>query len=202
MPDWSSLEAPSLAEIWRRWPRRPTRACRRHSGRSARASSSGSRISPTTRRSREMECESEFDLLGLFRGIGLAQGAARAADRAVPEHDLALPPPDPRLLGRARGDPRPPRHPRARARDRPSFRAVGRGHGGDRGGGRGRVGVGWGAGAVPCGQCAPRRSAATLFAKQRPSRYDRRPARPCHGQVHRAGPASRRRCGSSTSTPT
>ena len=24
----------------------------------------------------EMECESEFDLLGLFRGIGLAQGAA------------------------------------------------------------------------------------------------------------------------------
>ncbi len=25
---------------------------------------------------REMECESEFDLLGLFRGIGLAQGSA------------------------------------------------------------------------------------------------------------------------------
>jgi predicted Zn-dependent protease with MMP-like domain len=25
---------------------------------------------------REMECESEFDLLGLFRGIGLAQGTA------------------------------------------------------------------------------------------------------------------------------
>lgn len=24
----------------------------------------------------EMECESEFDLLGLFRGVGLAQGAA------------------------------------------------------------------------------------------------------------------------------
>ena len=55
------------------------------------------------------------------------------------EHDLALPPPDPRLLGRARRNARRHRQARAGARDRPSFRLVRRRYGGDRAsGGRGR----------------------------------------------------------------
>ena len=33
---------------------------------------------------REMDCESEFDLLGLFRGRGLAQGAATAQSGQFP----------------------------------------------------------------------------------------------------------------------
>jgi predicted Zn-dependent protease with MMP-like domain len=33
---------------------------------------------------REMECESPFDLLGLFRGIGLAQGSATPATGQFP----------------------------------------------------------------------------------------------------------------------
>ncbi len=52
----------------------------------------------------EMDCETPFDLLGLFRGVGLAQGGAHDADRPVPQHGLALSPPAARLLGRARGN--------------------------------------------------------------------------------------------------
>jgi predicted Zn-dependent protease with MMP-like domain len=33
---------------------------------------------------REMECESPFDLLGLFRGVGLAQGSATPATGQFP----------------------------------------------------------------------------------------------------------------------
>ena len=64
-------------------------------------------------------------------GVDHANRAGRgvADDRAIPEHDLALPPPAPRLLGRARGDARRARDPRAGARDRASFRPLRRRHG-------------------------------------------------------------------------
>jgi len=75
MPDWSSLEAPSLAELeelaeaaFRRLPDAFRRLC---DGVVIRVEDF-----PDDDTLRELECESEFDLLGLFRGIGLAQGAA------------------------------------------------------------------------------------------------------------------------------
>src|SRR6202023_1508485 len=64
----------------------------------------------------EMQAETEFDLLGKRR-------------RADAEHDLVVPPPDPGLLGRARRHPGRHRPARAGARDRPSFRPVGRRYG-------------------------------------------------------------------------
>ncbi|HEX2509256.1 MAG TPA: metallopeptidase family protein, partial [Microvirga sp.] len=75
MPDWSSLEAPSLAELedlaeaaFRRLPNAFRRLCE---GVVVRVEDF-----PDDDTLRELDCESEFDLLGLFRGIGLAQGAA------------------------------------------------------------------------------------------------------------------------------
>lgn len=72
MRDWSQRKAPSLADIealaleaFSRLPARFRRLCE------------GVRIHvddfPDDETLDEMECESEFDLLGLFRGIGLAQ---------------------------------------------------------------------------------------------------------------------------------
>jgi predicted Zn-dependent protease with MMP-like domain len=75
VPDWSSLEAPSLAELedlaeaaFRRLPNAFRRLCE---GVVIRVEDF-----PDDDTLRELDCESEFDLLGLFRGIGLAQGAA------------------------------------------------------------------------------------------------------------------------------
>jgi predicted Zn-dependent protease with MMP-like domain len=73
--DWSTLQAPSLAEM-------EAFACQAFERlpESFRALCGGLVIRvedfPDDETLREMECESEFDLLGLFRGIGLAQGSA------------------------------------------------------------------------------------------------------------------------------
>jgi predicted Zn-dependent protease with MMP-like domain len=75
MTDWSDLQAPSLAEMenlaqeaFARLPEAFRRLCQ------------GVVVKvddfPDDDTLREMGCESEFDLLGLFRGIGLAQGSA------------------------------------------------------------------------------------------------------------------------------
>jgi predicted Zn-dependent protease with MMP-like domain len=73
--DWSSLQAPSLAELedlaheaYGRLPETFRLLCE---GLVIRVDDF-----PDDETLREMECESEFDLLGLFRGIGLAQGPA------------------------------------------------------------------------------------------------------------------------------
>ena len=75
MTDWSSLQAPSLAEMedlartaFARLPDAFRALCR----------DLVIRVDdfPDDETLREMGCESEFDLLGLFRGIGLAQGPA------------------------------------------------------------------------------------------------------------------------------
>jgi predicted Zn-dependent protease with MMP-like domain len=75
MTDWSVLQAPSLAEFeamahaaFERLPAEFRQLCE---GVVIRVEDF-----PDDETLREMECESEFDLLGLFRGIGLAQGAA------------------------------------------------------------------------------------------------------------------------------
>jgi predicted Zn-dependent protease with MMP-like domain len=75
MTAWSTLKAPSLAELealaedaFARLPEAFRRLCE---GVVIRVEDF-----PDDETLREMECESEFDLLGLFRGIGLAQGAA------------------------------------------------------------------------------------------------------------------------------
>jgi predicted Zn-dependent protease with MMP-like domain len=74
MTDWSILQAPSLAEI----EAMAQDAFSRLPG-TFRALCDGLVIRvedfPDDETLNEMECESEFDLLGLFRGIGLAQGA-------------------------------------------------------------------------------------------------------------------------------
>ena len=75
MTDWPSLQAPSLAEMedlartaFERLPDAFRALCR----------DLVIRVDdfPDDETLREMDCESEFDLLGLFRGIGLAQGPA------------------------------------------------------------------------------------------------------------------------------
>ena len=75
MPDWSSLEAPSLADL-----EELAHAAYARLPEEFRALCAGVVIKvddfPDDETLREMECESEFDLLGLFRGIGLAQGSA------------------------------------------------------------------------------------------------------------------------------
>ncbi len=75
VPDWSALQAPSLAELedlaheaYARLPEGFRRLC---AGVVIRVEDF-----PDEETLREMECETEFDLLGLFRGIGLAQGSA------------------------------------------------------------------------------------------------------------------------------
>ena len=59
----------------------------------------------------DLGIETEFDLLGLFQGTGLAHGAGDPFHRATAQPHLALPTADFRLLGRARGNPRGGRHP-------------------------------------------------------------------------------------------
>jgi predicted Zn-dependent protease with MMP-like domain len=73
--DWSSLRSPSLAEFegladeaFARLPAEFRRLC---DGVAIRIEDF-----PDDETLREMECESPFDLLGLFRGIGLAQGGS------------------------------------------------------------------------------------------------------------------------------
>jgi predicted Zn-dependent protease with MMP-like domain len=75
MIDWSALQAPSLAEMealaedaFARLPARFRRLC---DGVVVRVEDF-----PDDETQREMGCESPFDLLGLFRGVGLAQGGA------------------------------------------------------------------------------------------------------------------------------
>ena len=51
----------------------------------------------------EMGAETEFDLLGLFRGRGLPERGAVAETGETAQHDLALPPAAARLLVRRRG---------------------------------------------------------------------------------------------------
>jgi predicted Zn-dependent protease with MMP-like domain len=75
VPDWSSLKAPSLAEFERladdAFARLPARFRRLCEGLTTRVEDF-----PDDDTLREMRCESPFDLLGLFRGVGLAHGAA------------------------------------------------------------------------------------------------------------------------------
>ena len=96
---WRPMKAPSLVElevlasdVFQRLPRRFRDLC------------TGIVIQvddfPTEEVLDHIGAESEFDLLGLFQGIGLPLLRERAGADA--EHDLALSPPDPRLLGRAR----------------------------------------------------------------------------------------------------
>jgi predicted Zn-dependent protease with MMP-like domain len=73
--DWASLEAPSLAELerlaheaFRKLPARFRRLCE---GVVVRVEDF-----PDDETLREMGYDSPFDLLGLFRGVGLAQGGA------------------------------------------------------------------------------------------------------------------------------
>jgi predicted Zn-dependent protease with MMP-like domain len=75
MTDWSGLSAPSLADFeamahdaFESLPRDFRQLCE---GVVIRVEDF-----PDDETLEEMGCESEFDLLGLFRGIGLAQGAA------------------------------------------------------------------------------------------------------------------------------
>jgi predicted Zn-dependent protease with MMP-like domain len=75
MTDWSARHAPTLEEIealardaFARLPEAFRRLCH---GVVIRVEDF-----PDDETLAEMECQSEFDLLGLFRGIGLAQGSA------------------------------------------------------------------------------------------------------------------------------
>jgi predicted Zn-dependent protease with MMP-like domain len=75
MTDWPSLKAPTLAEFeslaeaaFARLPPEFRRLCE---GVAVRVEDF-----PDHETLREMGCDSPFDLLGLFRGIGLAQGGA------------------------------------------------------------------------------------------------------------------------------
>src|SRR5687767_14457662 len=83
MTDWSNLQAPSLGdferlaeEAFERLPEGFRKLC------------DGLVVKiddfPDDETLRTMECESEFDLLGLFRGTGLAQGASTLATGQFP----------------------------------------------------------------------------------------------------------------------
>jgi predicted Zn-dependent protease with MMP-like domain len=83
MTDWSNLQAPSLADFERmaedafaRLPEAFRRLCH---GVVIRIDDF-----PDDETLNEMDCESEFDLLGLFRGVGLAQGSATSATGQFP----------------------------------------------------------------------------------------------------------------------
>ena len=83
MPDWSELQAPSLAEIERladqAYARLPEDFRRLCEGLIVRVEDF-----PDEETLREMRCQSEFDLLGLFRGVGLAQGGGAFATGQFP----------------------------------------------------------------------------------------------------------------------
>ncbi|HLM39148.1 MAG TPA: metallopeptidase family protein [Microvirga sp.] len=75
MPDWAALHAPSLADLealaqeaYERLPEGFRQLC---DGLVVRVEDF-----PDDETMAEMGCETPFDLLGLFRGIGLAQGGA------------------------------------------------------------------------------------------------------------------------------
>jgi predicted Zn-dependent protease with MMP-like domain len=75
LTNWASLKAPSLAEFeqlaeeaFARLPAKFRRLC---DGVAIRVEDF-----PDDETLREMKCDSPFDLLGLFRGVGLAQGGA------------------------------------------------------------------------------------------------------------------------------
>jgi predicted Zn-dependent protease with MMP-like domain len=73
VPDWSDAQAPSLADLERlaenAYSRLPDEFRRLCDGLIIRVEDF-----PDAETLQEMGCRSEFDLLGLFRGIGLAQG--------------------------------------------------------------------------------------------------------------------------------
>ena len=75
MTDWSGLLAPSLAEMERlaadAFARLPPAFRRLCDGVVIRVEDF-----PDDETLRDLDCESEFDLLGLFRGLGLAQAGA------------------------------------------------------------------------------------------------------------------------------
>jgi predicted Zn-dependent protease with MMP-like domain len=83
MPDWSNLAAPSIADF-----ERMADAAFAALPAEFRALCEGLVIRiedfPDDDTLDEMECESEFDLLGLFRGRGLAQRGATAASGEFP----------------------------------------------------------------------------------------------------------------------
>ena len=100
MTDWSNLQAPSLdafeAMARAAWDTLPEEF---------RALAGDVPITvtdfPDDETIEEMELESEFDILGLFRGVGRHElGRCRPPGSFQP--DLALSPTHPRLLGRAR----------------------------------------------------------------------------------------------------
>ncbi len=83
MSDWAARQAPSLEEMealaheaFDRLPDGFRALCR---GVVIRVEDF-----PDDETLREMECESPFDLLGLFRGVGLAQGSATPATGQFP----------------------------------------------------------------------------------------------------------------------
>ena len=83
MTDWSALQAPSLAEM-----EEIANAAFERLPESFRALCVGLVIRvedfPDDETLRDLDCESEFDLLGLFRGIGLAQGSPAAETGQFP----------------------------------------------------------------------------------------------------------------------
>jgi predicted Zn-dependent protease with MMP-like domain len=81
--DWASAQAPSLADLerladeaFRRLPEGFRQLCE---GVVIRVEDF-----PDDETLRDLDCESEFDLLGLFRGTGLAQGSATYATGQFP----------------------------------------------------------------------------------------------------------------------
>ena len=83
MTDWSALQAPSLADM-----EEIANAAFERLPESFRALCVGLVIRvedfPDDETLRDLDCESEFDLLGLFRGIGLAQGSPAAETGQFP----------------------------------------------------------------------------------------------------------------------
>ncbi len=83
MIDWASLEAPSLADIERlaeeAFARLPDDFRKLCEGLVIRVEDF-----PDEETMQVMGCESAFDLLGLFRGIGLAQGGSQYATGQFP----------------------------------------------------------------------------------------------------------------------
>jgi predicted Zn-dependent protease with MMP-like domain len=83
MPDWSTALAPSLADLERlaedAYARLPAAFRRLCDGLVIRIEDF-----PDDETRRAMNCQSEFDLLGLFRGVGLAQGGGSVATGQFP----------------------------------------------------------------------------------------------------------------------
>ena len=98
----ASAWSPSLDGCRRRLPpRRPMRACPSASARLCEGLIIRVTDFPDEETLDAMGCETDFDLLGLFTGVGLAQQGGRGADRPHAERHPPLPPPASRLLGLA-----------------------------------------------------------------------------------------------------